>query len=104
MKKNPNYWNEVRDNELVPLFERARITRCEVCGKGWPLGFAHSLRRKDIDAYLAKGNLEGYEEKMRNVVKLCQPCHLTIDSNKRYVSEQLIENIIAKRGFDINEL
>lgn len=108
MRSNPTYWDQVR-KELKPKFARVGLLNtCELydtkskwrspkCEKNKNLGFAHSLRRNDIDTFKKNGDLEGYEIKMRRVARLCGSCHGPIDANKRNVSEEIIEGIIKRR-------
>lgn len=93
-------WDDVR-SELYPKFIAAGITSCELRMEGvceeWPLTFAHSLRRNDIDKLRKQGDWETYAQKMREVARLCQKCHSKVDSNKRDVSEEIILTVIRKR-------
>lgn len=100
MKKNPNHWDNVRE-ELLPKFLAAGINCCELKWSGCKLyafrTFAHSLRRVDIDTYRAKGDIEQYEKKMREVIWACQPCHAKLDANKKEVTYEIVNETIAKR-------
>jgi hypothetical protein len=75
----------------------AGITRCEYQGYNCDnqnLAFAHSLRRNDINTYKKRGDIDGYNEKMREVARLCGTCHAEVDANKRHVTYAIINWII----------
>jgi len=96
MNRNPTAWEIVR-NELRFKFALAGISSCEYKGydcDNQNLAFAHSLRRNDIKAYKKRGDIEGYNQKMREVAWLCQVCHAECDANKRHVTYAIINWII----------
>ena len=107
MRSNPTYWDKVK-KELRPRFNAVGLLNiCELwdtdhefrspkCEKNRNLTFAHSLRRKYIDKY-KKNDLEEYERRMREVARLCTPCHAIVDANKGPVAEAAIVEIIKKR-------
>ena len=95
MTRNSTAWQIARE-ELRPKFDAAGITTCEYQGyncTGWPLTFAHSLRRNDINKY-KKYDHETYHQKMREVARICSTCHAEIDGNKRNVTYAIINWII----------
>lgn len=92
MTRNSTAW-QIAKEELRFKFALAGIDRCEYQGYNctdWRfLTFAHSLRRNDIAKY-KKYDIDKYNEKMREVARLCATCHAEIDANKRRVSEIII--------------
>lgn len=67
-------WDRVRAT-LKPRFEAAGITRCERCGSGFCLSFAHSVKRR----FLQKDAELGAPEHIETVILACQVCHDELD-------------------------
>jgi hypothetical protein len=80
-------WSYTR-KKLKPRFERMGITRCEMCGIGNYLSFAHRLKRRFI---LTKEELE-------TVALLCTPCHTKIEHSGHDEMYQAVTKIIENRG------
>lgn len=87
---------------MIPKFLKAGINCCELKYEGCKMytfrTFAHSLRRRFIDEYLKKGDVEGYEAKMREVIWACQPCHSKLDANKSNVIYDEVRKVITERS------
>lgn len=79
-------WNAVRA-KLKVEFERKGITRCEMCGIGMFLGFAHRYKRRFITT----------EDELRICALLCVTCHEKIEYNGHENMKQAIDGIIAGR-------
>lgn len=97
MKRNSTAW-QIAKEELRPKFISAGLyDHCEYQGydcEDWRnLTFAHSLRRNDIEKY-KKYDPETYNQKMREVARICTACHAEIDANKRPVTYAIICYII----------
>ncbi len=43
--KSRTQLNRFANKKLKEIYEKKGITRCEVCGYGWALGFAHKHKR-----------------------------------------------------------
>lgn len=89
-------WEKVRRTELIPQFEEWGITTCEikiegVCWNNNALGFAHTLKRRDITT----------PEQLRRVVLACNPCHDIVEHRcQEYFGvsmETYLEGIIKRR-------
>ena len=79
-------WNKVRA-KLKLEFEAAGRTRCEQCGSGMFLGFAHRYKRRFITT----------EDELRICALLCQPCHEAIEFSGHDNMKNAIDAIIANR-------
>jgi len=79
-------WERIR-RQLKVEFADAGITRCEQCGSGMFLGFAHRYKRRLIATEL----------EMRIVALLCTPCHEKIEFSGHENMKKAIDAIIAKR-------
>lgn len=79
-------WDRTRA-KLKVRFERAGLTRCEVCGTDNALGFSHSKPRRMI---ATQADLE-------EVALLCNADHHEADSHGHERQEQIIKYIISKR-------
>lgn len=73
--------------ELKPLFERAGITRCELCGRDNYLGFAHSKKSKDIIT----------DADWLEVALLCTPCHDKIEGPTNAMRPKILAIIEARK-------
>jgi hypothetical protein len=95
-KKTP--WDSVRA-KLKVRFERAGITRCEICGADNFLGFAHCVKRRKLRADAEVGSPEHIE----TVVLLCnEPCHLRIERMQPEEMSTAVMALIAKRKVQPN--
>jgi uncharacterized protein with PIN domain len=83
-------WNNTR-RKLKLQFERDGITRCEQCGSGMFLGFAHRLKRRFIQ--------DKYELMM--VALLCVKCHEFWEHGSHERMFEGITAIIEKRNEQI---
>lgn len=86
--KKTKAWNDVR-KELIPKFEAAGITRCELqwqgcCGAMY-LGFAHSRKRRHITT----------PEGLREVILACTMCHNQLERMKNM--EEVVKGVIEAR-------
>lgn len=80
-------WSNIR-RQLKRDFERQGITRCEMCGSDWALGFAHRVKRRFLVTDAEK----------RTVALLCQPCHARCDEQMSHAEMfQTISRVIEKR-------
>jgi hypothetical protein len=80
-------WQRIR-KELKERFRKAGITRCEICGSNFALGFAHRKKRACCD-----------EEELYKVALLCNdPCHREADSHGAQHMFDTINAIIAGRA------
>lgn len=95
-KKNKiGEWNKIRDNEIIPQFQKWGIETCEIglypCVKFRYLGFAHTKKRREIKT----------PEDLRQVVLACNPCHTLVEyscveTTGKSMTE-FLEEIIKKR-------
>lgn len=96
MKRHADDW-QIAKEEVRLKFTIAGINTCEYqgydCEGNGFLTFAHSLRRNDIKKY-EKYDYETYQQKMREVARLCSTCHAEVDGNKRHVTYAIINWII----------
>lgn len=83
--KRVDQWDRIR-KVLKVQFERAGITRCEMCGSSYALGFAHRKPRRYCD-----------ESELAIVVLLCNECHRKVDSCGHENMKNMVEGLIAKR-------
>ena len=87
--KKVNEWEKVRRG-LVKAFDRAGITRCELryagCWFNNALGFAHSLKRRNITT----------PEQMTECCLCCNICHdqieLLPENEMTFVVQEIIRN------------
>lgn len=80
-------WQRIR-KELKERFRKAGITRCEICGSNFALGFAHRKKRAYCD-----------EEELYKVALLCNdPCHREADSHGAQHMFDTINAIIKGRA------
>ena len=79
-------WDRTRA-KLKVRFERAGLTRCEVCGTDNALGFADSKPRRMITT----------QAEMEEVALLCNADHHEADSHGHENQENVIKFIISKR-------
>lgn len=84
--KKVKLWNATRA-KLKKRFEAAGITRCEICGGTFALGFAHSRKRRNITTQ------QGLEE----CAILCQEHHSDLERLKESEMCARITAIIAAR-------
>lgn len=82
-------WNKTRA-QLKIEFEKNGITRCEVCGSGMYLGFAHRYKRRFITTI----------EELKICALLCVTCHENIEYSGHENMKQAVDKIIAERGAD----
>lgn len=87
--KKGNAWSAAR-KKLVAAFQEAEITSCEIrgpkCSGAMFLGFAHSLRRR---------NIEG--DQLFEVALVCSACHQDLDARKESETAAMVREIIANR-------
>lgn len=74
------YWDDHR-YKLKEEYEERGITRCENCGSGLFLGFAHRKKRREYN--LDKSKLIDFNE----TALLCQECHDSIEYDKAKTKE-----------------
>lgn len=79
-------WTKARA-KLKVAFAAAGITRCEVCGSSFALGFAHSLPRRFVTC-----DLDMFE-----VALLCSEHHAQCDDHGHAHQLLTVKNIIANR-------
>lgn len=80
-------WEATR-KRLKVRFEAAGITRCEVCGSGWALGFAHRKKRANITT----------QEELEIVALLCNsPCHDALEILPESEMGERVDALIAAR-------
>ncbi len=84
--KRVDQWDRIRA-KLKIQFERAFITRCEMCGSSYALGFCHRFPRRMCD-----------ENELHIVALVCNdPCHKIIDGSGHANMKNMVEGLIAKR-------
>jgi hypothetical protein len=79
-------WDRARA-KLKKIFESRGITRCELCGIGIYLSFAHRLKRRLITT----------EAELMHVALLCTPCHAEIEHSGHDAMYRAITKIIEER-------
>ena len=88
--KKTKAWDRARA-KIKPVFEAMGITRCEVrfpgCWGGEGLGFAHSLKRRNI-----------HGDEMAEVVLACNCCHDILESLSEGEMARIVRGIIQARG------
>lgn len=84
--KRIEQWDRIRA-VLKKQFLAASITRCEMCGSDYALGFAHRFPRRMCD-----------EQELHIVALVCNyPCHKIIDGSGHANMKNMVEGLIAKR-------
>ncbi len=78
-------WVRIR-NELKKRFAAVDLTRCEVCGSRFGLGFAHRKRRRYCD-----------EAELHICALACSTCHDDIDGHGPDHMYETVNNIIYNR-------
>lgn len=88
--KKTREWEKVRA-KLKTAFEEAGITRCEIgctgCWRDDGLGFAHSLKRRDIKTM----------EQMLECALACNACHDVIEAMPHARMADVVRSVIARR-------
>jgi len=90
-KQRRKLWDVLRP-KLKKEFDALGITRCEVCGIGIFLGFAHRYKRRFIHT----------EEELRLVALLCAGCHEEIEFTGHLPMYERITSIIENREAGYN--
>lgn len=89
--KKMTEWDRIRIEELKPAFEAAGITTCELCYPGCfrdnHLGFAHSLKRRNIQT----------PAQMKEVILACNPCHDVIEGMGEEEMNKVVLKVISNR-------
>lgn len=81
-------WTNAR-RKLKRQFEEWGIVRCEKCGSGYNLSFAHRLKRRFITT----------EQELNYVALLCvSPCHTEIEHSGHEQMYQAITQIVENRS------
>jgi hypothetical protein len=85
--KKVDAWEATR-KELIPRFQAAGITSCELrydgCWKNNALSFAHSKKRRHIEA-----------QELWEVCLCCVPCHQVLEN--RPDMTEIVRSVIARR-------
>jgi hypothetical protein len=93
--KKTNEWERVR-GLMKAEFKRAGITVCEIAGRGcWRdngLGFAHSLKRR---------NIPNGSPLLEEAVLACNVCHDVIEGFKEGAMATLVRALIAQRPVEV---
>lgn len=84
--KKCQQWDRVRARLKQKFFELG-IVRCEKCGSGFNLSFAHRLKRRFITD----------EAELMIVALLCVPCHQVIEHSGHESMYETINQIIESR-------
>lgn len=82
-------WARIR-KDLKKKFAKLGVTRCEVCGSDWALGFAHRFKRRFIVNEIA-------EDELTVVALLCNSCHDKIEFSGHENMKKAIDDIIKNR-------
>lgn len=85
--RKSRHWDHIRSQIKREFFEQG-ITRCEQCGTGYNLSFAHRYKRRFITD----------DAELKMVALLCIPCHQTIETSGHQQMFTTITQIIDKRG------
>lgn len=83
-------WNRVRA-QVKQQFLKMGVTRCEQCGAGYPLSFAHRYKRRFITTL----------EELATVALLCIPCHEKAEFAGHDKMFEIINGIIQQRNEQI---
>jgi hypothetical protein len=84
--KKTRKWDDVR-RELKVEFEKMGVTRCEICGIGEWLSFAHRMKRRYIHT----------ADELRFVALLCIPCHEKWEHAGHQANYDKITEIVENR-------
>lgn len=79
-------WEATR-KRLKVRFEAAGITRCEACGSGFNLGFAHRFKRRNITT----------QTELETCALLCNSCHDAIEILPESEMGKRVDALIAAR-------
>lgn len=79
-------WNNAK-RKLKPAFVRAGITRCELCGSGFNLQFAHAEKRRFITT----------KRQLFEVALLCGEDHAAIEILPHWQMALVVRGCISKR-------
>ena len=83
--KKTREWDSIR-KELKERFEKVGLTRCELCGSDWSLGFAHRKPRRYCD-----------HDELYKTALLCQEHHQECDAKGHEIMFLTINTIIENR-------
>lgn len=84
--KKTKGWEAAR-KKLKVRFERSGVTRCEKCGSGFALSFAHRKKRADVTT----------PEELETVALLCCVCHDGIEKLSHEEMFAAVDEIIHAR-------
>lgn len=85
-------WDRLRAKLKQKFFDLG-IVRCEECGTGYNLSFAHRYKRRFITD----------EAELATVALLCVPCHQVIEHSGHAKMYEAISRLIEKRKLRVGE-